>query len=186
MSDYKIHDVDSAPEKSKPLLENSQKGFGMIPNLHGVMAESPATLDAYQKLTGLFQQTSFTKTEQHVIWLAINYTNNCHYCMPAHTGLAYMDGVEESVVTALREGKPIADEKLEALRRFAVAMVEKRGFVEDSDVSAFHDAGYNQQQVLEVILGVAHKVLSNYTNHVAQTPVDEAFAKFAWDKDAAA
>mgnify|MGYP001101927400 CR=1 FL=1 len=186
MSDYKIHDVDSAPEKSKPLLENSQKGFGMIPNLHGVMAESPAVLDAYQKLTGLFQQTSFTKTEQHVIWLAINYTNNCHYCMPAHTGLAYMDDVDESIVGALRDGKPIPDEKLEALRVFATAMVGKRGVVSESDVAAFHDAGYNQQHVLEVILGVSHKVLSNYINHVAQTPVDEAFSKFAWEKDQAA
>ncbi|MFU8784687.1 carboxymuconolactone decarboxylase family protein [Aliidiomarina sp.] len=178
MSEYKIHSIDSAPDGSKPLLEGSQKAFGMIPNLHGVMAEAPTVLEAYQKLHQLFTETSLSSDEQNVVWLTINVEHECHYCVPAHTGIAKSMQVSEQVITALRDQTPLEDKKLEALRTFTLAAVRKRGAVNESDLEAFYDAGFTQQQVLEVLLGVSQKVLSNYVNHIAKTPVDEAFKQF--------
>ena len=182
MTKFTIHTQETAPEASKPLLDNSQKAYGFVPGLLGVLAEAPKALEAYQTLGALFSETSFSTTERHVVWLTINYENDCGYCVPAHTGLAKFDAVPDDVIEALRNGTPIADPKLEALRTFTVQVVQKRGWMTDDDVQAFLDAGYTQQQILEVILGLAHKVVSNYTNHIANTPVDAVFKKFAWEK----
>jgi len=159
--------------------------MGMIPNLHGVMAESPQTLDAYQTLTRLFSETSLTAVERNVVWLTINVRHDCHYCVPAHTAIAKSQGVPDAVIDALREDQPLQDEKLEALRVFTLAVVDKRGAVDPADFEAFFAAGYAQRQALDVVTGVAHKVLSNYVNHFADTPVDETFAKYAWTPPAA-
>lgn len=180
MSKFTLHDVNSAPDASKPLLENSLQGFGMIPNLHAVLAESPQALEAYKTLTKLFLETSLSSDEKHVLWLTINVANRCHYCVPAHTMLAKKDNVPDEIITALRENRELPDTKLNALRNFALAIVEQRGEVADSDIKAFLDAGFDHRNVLDVMLGVAHKTLSNYTNHITHTPVDEAFKKFAW------
>lgn len=84
----------------------------------------------------------------------------------------------------LRDGTTLPDKKLEALKQFTVSLVDKRGQVDESDLAAFTQSGYGPQQVLEILVGIAHKTLSNYTNHLAGTPVDEAFAPFAWKKPA--
>jgi AhpD family alkylhydroperoxidase len=185
MSDFTIHTQNTAPAASKPLLGKAEKAYGFVPGLLGVLAEAPKALDAYQILGTLFSETSLTTIEQHVVWLTINYENDCGYCVPAHTGLAKRDAVPNDVIEALRNGTSIADTKLEALRTFTVQVVQKRGWVTEGDVQAFLDAEYRQQHILEVILGLSHKVISNYTNHVAKTPVDAVFRKFAWEKPAA-
>jgi AhpD family alkylhydroperoxidase len=186
MTDFTIHTQETAPAASKPLLDKSHKAIGFVPGLLGVLAEAPKALEAYQVLGTLFTETSLTTTEQHVVWLTINYENDCGYCVPAHTALAKLDAVPDDVIEALRNGTSIADPKLEALRTFTVQVVDKRGWVTDDDVQAFLNAGYTRQQILEVILGLAHKVISNYTNHLAETPVDAVFKKFAWQKPQAA
>lgn len=180
MSNFTIHDIDTAPEASKPLLENSAKAFGRIPNLHAVMAESPEHLEAYKTLHALFERTSLSKVERNVVWMTINVENACHYCVPAHTAIALMQGVDADLVEALRAGSPLEDPRLEALRRFTLALVRQRGRLEDAQMAEFLDAGYTQRHILDVVLGVAQKTMSNYANHLAHTPVDAAFAKFEW------
>ncbi|MEH6566604.1 MAG: carboxymuconolactone decarboxylase family protein [Halopseudomonas sp.] len=182
MSDFTLHDKNSAPEASKPLLEKSEKGFGRIPGLHAVMAEAPGLLEGYQVLHGLFQNSSFNATELTVVWQSINVEHECHYCVPAHTGIAKMMKVSDEIIDALRNETPLPDSKLEALRTFTLAMVRQRGEVGQAELDAFYAAGYGQRQVLEVILGLAQKVMSNYTNHVAQTPVDAVFEKYSWQR----
>lgn len=188
MATFTIHTPDTAPEGAKPRLEAAQKAVGFVPNLYGVMAESPQHLEAYQTLAGLFEASSLTAEERNVVWLTINVEHNCHYCVPAHTGIAKSQGVSDAVIEALREARPLPDDKLEALRQFTLKVVRQRGVVSDEDVQAFFAYGYDQRTVLDVILGTAHKVMSNYVNHFAQTPVDQGFSAFAWEprKDAAA
>ncbi len=181
MTDFKLHTLESAPDESRPLLDNSLKDFGMIPNLHAVMADSPQHLEAYQKLHELFQQTSLSVVEQTVVWMAINVEHACHYCVPAHTAIAHMQKVNVGLIESLRNGAPLEDEKLEALRRFALKVVRQRGVVSEEDTNAFLAAGYTRRQILDVILGVAQKVMSNYVNHLADTPVDAPFRKFEWN-----
>ena len=100
--------------------------------------------------------------------------------MAAHTVVAGMQKVPTDVIDAVRGDRPIIDHRLEALRLFATAVVEKRGWVSDDDISAFLAAGFSRAQILEVILGVSFKTLSNYTNHVADTLLDKAFETGAW------
>ena len=182
MTTLNIHNIESAPQESKALLEKSQKAYGMIPGLHGVLAESPQLLDAYQQLHELFVNSSFNEDELTVVWQTINVEHACHYCVPAHTGIAKMMKVDDAIINALRDETPLADAKLEALRTMTLSLTRNRGNVSQEDLTAFYAAGYGERQVLDIILGLSQKVISNYTNHIANTPVDAAFEKFAWKK----
>lgn len=180
MTDFQIHDITSAPEGAKPLLEGSQKAYGMIPNLHGVFAESPQILEAYQQVGTLFSNSSLSPVERHIVWISINVYHSCHYCVPAHTMIAKGDNVSDEILDNLRNNRPLADAKQEALRQFTLKVTEQRGVVSDADVQAFLEAGYTKANILDVVLGLSHKVMSNYVNHLANTPVDAPFQKFAW------
>ena len=181
MTMLKINTIESAPEESKASLEQSVKAFGMLPNLHGVLASSPQTLKAYKTLHGLFSNSSFNEEELTVVWQTINVENECHYCIPAHTGIANMMKVNPELTEALRNRTPMLSEKLQVLHDFTLKVVRNRGHVTKKDLNTFYEAGYKERQVLEVILGVSQKVISNYTNHIANTPVDAPFQKFAWE-----
>jgi AhpD family alkylhydroperoxidase len=145
------------------------------------MAEAPAILEGYTTLSGIFGKTDLSETERQIILMTNNRMNGCKYCMAAHTTLSQMAGVAENVVEALRNNWPIADDKLEALRQFAIAINQSRGWPSDDQIEAFLAAGYTRKTVLEVILGTALKVMSNYTNHVAETALDDAFAPNVWE-----
>ncbi|TXR53294.1 carboxymuconolactone decarboxylase family protein [Reinekea thalattae] len=184
MSEFKLHDVESAPEQAKPILEGSLQQMGAIPSLYAVMAESPELLEAYTKLHGYFTSTSFSAEELTVVWQTINVEHNCHFCVPAHTAIAHSMKVDPELTEALRNEEPMPTAKLQALHDFTLSVVRKRGFVDDAELEAFYAAGYAQKQVLEIVLGLSQKVISNYVNHLAKTPVDEMFQPFAWTKKA--
>ncbi|MFA3789920.1 carboxymuconolactone decarboxylase family protein [Aliiglaciecola sp. SL4] len=184
MTTLTIHTIESAPTDSKPLLENSVKGFGMLPNLHGVLASSPQTLEAYQRLHQLFMDTSFNADELTVVWQAINVEHGCGYCVPAHTFIANSMGVTAELTEALRNQEAMPNSKLQTLFDTTITIVRNRGIVSQADLDKFYAAGYGEQQVLEIILALSQKVISNYTNHIASTPVDQPFEKFAWSKKA--
>ena len=184
MTEFTSHTEDTAPEASKPLLADSMKTYGMMPGLHAVMAEAPGLLEAYKTVGDLFVNSSFDKDEITVVWQSINVEHACHYCVPAHTGIAISMGVSDDISDALRNETPLPNACLEALRTFTLSVVRDRGNVDDSAVQAFLDAGFTRRQILEVILGVSQKVMSNYTNHLANTPVDAPFRKLAWQKAA--
>lgn len=186
MTDFTLHTQTTAPEESKPLLEHSIKAYGMLPNLHATMAEAPGLLEAYKTVGDLFQNSSFDADELTVIWQTINVEHECHYCVPAHTGIAHNMKVDNAIIEALRNETPLPTEHLEALRTFTLQIVRGRGNVVDADVSTFLAAGFSKRQILEVVLGAAHKVMSNYTNHLAQTPVDAPFQQFLWNSKAVA
>ncbi len=180
MSQFNVHTKETAPAESAELLATAEKEVGFVPNLFGVMAESPATLKAYRAIGKIFDESSFSSTERQVVILAASRFNECDYCMAAHSWIANMQKIPADVIDAIRNDHPIADEKLEALRSFTTVVVEKRGWVSGDDIAAFQAAGYNKAQILEVIVGLSFKTLSNYVNHIAETPLDDAFAEQTW------
>ena len=180
MSIFSIHSEQTAPEASRPILEGAKAKFGFLPNLLGGLASSPAALEAYVTLSDLFDKSSLTPAERQVVILATSAENGCEYCVAAHSTVATMLKVPGDVIEALRDGRPINDERLEALRKFTETVVKKRGWAGEDDVQAFLAAGFDRAQVLEIVLGVAFKTLSNYANHLIATPVDAAFAPRAW------
>ena len=180
MTTFEIHTLESAPEASKPLLQAAKKTYGFMPNLLAGMATAPALLEGYMTLAGIYNKSALSETERQIVLMTANRIHGCEYCMAAHNFISTNSGVPEDVVTALRDNTPITDRKLEALRKFANVMVNSRGWPEVKEVEALFEAGYNQQTVLEVTLGISLKVMSNYTNHVVQTPLDSVFKASAW------
>ncbi|MBH0016307.1 carboxymuconolactone decarboxylase family protein [Pseudoalteromonas sp. NGC95] len=182
MTDFIIHTIESAPEASRSLLEANKKKFGIIGNMPSIMATSPQLLNAYQMLHKLFEETSFDAEELTVVWMTINVEHECDYCVPAHTAIARSMKVDLALIEALRNRTAMTSDKLQALHDFTLSVVRERGNVSEQDLQAFFSAGYKQQQVLEVLLGLSQKIISNYVNHVAHTPIDPIFAKFKWEK----
>lgn len=184
MSEFKIYTKENAPQASKPLLEDREKKYGFLPNLFGAFAGSPSVLEAYISLSNLLEKTSLTPQEQQIVLLAVSFENGCEYCVAAHSMVArMMVKVPDETVEALRHGSSVADKRINALINFTRTMVQKRGCATEDDLQRFFDGGYTQNQVLEVILGITMKTLSNYTNHVFNTPLDKAFESQQWKKE---
>ncbi|MBY5991222.1 carboxymuconolactone decarboxylase family protein [Ferrimonas balearica] len=178
MTDFTLYDADTAPEASRPLLAASQKAFGMIPNLHAVMAESPQLLEAYQRVHQLFTESGLDAAELTVVWQTINGFHHCHYCLPAHTAIAHSMKVDSAVIESLKTGTALPDPKLQILHDTTLALVRDRGQLSEAQQAAFFAAGYGNRHLLAIVLGISQKVMSNFTNHLAQTPVDKPFEKF--------
>jgi len=179
---YPVHTVETAPEAAKEFLAGATKTYGFLPNLFGVMASAPPLVKTYGAVGQLFNETSFSPTERQVVLLSVSAENECGYCVAAHSVIASMQGVRSEVIEALRQGAPLPDRKLEALRQFTTAVVVKRGHPSRDDIAAFLNVGYTEANILEVVLGVGLKTISNYTNHIAATPLDPAFASAKWAK----
>jgi len=181
-SKFRYHTAQSAPKEAKPSIQKSIDCFGFLPNLHAIMAEAPSMLASYHALWDLFGESSLSPLEQQVVLMAANFENDCHYCVPGHSYIMTASGMPADVIESLRNGTPITDSKLESLRTFSIALIQKRGHVGDNAVRAFIAAGYSERQALEVIVGLAMKLLSNYTNAIAHTELDEPVKNFAWTK----
>lgn len=184
MTTFNIHTTETAPE-ARELLSKAEKAYGFVPNLLATMAEAPALLEGYMTLSSIFDKADLTPSERQVVLMVNNRLNGCIYCMSAHSAISKMQGVADEVIESLRNGTPIADSKLEALRTFTVKVNESRGWPEQADLDAVFAAGYSKRTVLEVVLGTALKVMSNYTNHIASTPIDKPFAAAEWTPEAA-
>jgi len=174
---FTIYTADNAPEDSRPLLAAAEDTFGFVPNLLGEFAESPAVLEGYLQLDEIVGKTDFTAEEQQLAILAASVENRCHYCTAAHsTILRNQLGVDDEIVNAVRRQERVPDEKLNALVNYVRNVVATRGFPDDEQIQAFLTAGYSKRHLLEVNLIVAFKTISNYTNHLANTPVDDPFS----------
>lgn len=180
MTDFQLHDASTAPEGARDFLAGVNKKMGFIPSLYAVFAENPTVLNAYTTLSDYVGKSGLSPLEQQIVMITASVENECHFCVAAHTTISEGQGLDLEVIAAVRDDRPIENPRLEALRRFTKAVVVDRGFVSDCAVDSFLKAGWERADVLAVILGVSLKVISNYTNHVAETPVNEAFQKHAW------
>ncbi len=179
MTNYTIHNETNAPDGSRQTLAAVKSSMGFIPNLMGTMAVAPSVLKAYVQLMDLVAATSLTVQEQRLLTLAISTENECGYCIAAESLLAHKMGkVSLDEVKATQESRPLSDAKLNIFVNFAREVTSSRGHPSDESTSAFLAAGYTQANILEVVLGVSMKTLSNYTNHIADTPIDDAFAGY--------
>ncbi len=180
--EFPVYKSDNAPEQSKQVLGEITKAYGFLPNLFGVLAAAPMGPRAYFELNKLFDQTSLTPSEQQVVLMTTSYTNECTYCVAAHTVVSAMKNVPEEIVQAIRDGQLLGDPRMEALRRFTESVVTSKGWPSKEVQADFENAGYTPAQVIEVVLGVAIKTFTNYVNHLANTPLDEAFQSGEWQK----
>jgi uncharacterized peroxidase-related enzyme len=185
-AEYKLTLAPVSETNADPIaagrLRDAKAKLGFVPNMYGGMANSPGLFDTYVQGYDRFRELSgFTPAEQEVVLLAVSRENGCTYCVAAHSFIAdKMSGVPEAVTNAIRDGQTIPDARLAALHDFTRTMVVKRGLPDAADVNAFLAAGYSERQILEIVLAIAVKTLSNYANHLFHTPVDAMFAGRTW------
>ena len=182
---FELHTIESAPESVKPELETAQATYGTIPNLYRGLANAPAALKMYLAFNKtLAEFASLSPIEQQVVYLTVSAENGCTYCVGAHSVLAGMAKIPDEILSELREQRPLSDPKLNALRNFTLVEMEHRGWVPEQALSEFLDAGYDQRHIIEVITILAQKTMSNYYNHLAQTPLDDMFQSMEWSPSA--
>lgn len=178
---FQIHTKETAPEASRATLEATAKKYGFLPNLFGVLAESPTAVQAYAAINKAIEQSALSPVEQQVVTLTVSATNDCAYCVGAHSTVAQMVHMPQDILAALRDQRPLSDRKLDALRTLTLSVLEHRGWVPEEDLDRFTEAGYARRHILDVITVLTLKTLSNYVNHIAQTPLDPQFAAQAWN-----
>lgn len=173
-------DHASAQGAQREILDLAQKQVGFIPNMYAMMANAPAVLSTYLHGYSLFRSESgLTPPEQEVVLLAVSQVNGCNYCTAAHSMIAdKVSKVPADVLASIRHGKPIADPRLAALYDMSVEMVKTHGKPDAKVVKAFLDAGFEERALLYLVLAIAVKTLSNFTNHAFATPVDDRFAAY--------
>ncbi|MDE2621644.1 MAG: carboxymuconolactone decarboxylase family protein [Betaproteobacteria bacterium] len=168
MTDFTFHTPENTSGRSHELLEGIKKGYGFVPNLFAYMAESPEALEAYLALNELVSKTSLTPAQQQIALLAVSVENHCPFCTVAHRAMGKLKGAKAQTLEALASGTQILDASDRALATFAQRMTNSRGNPGNQEIQAFLDAGFSRQQIFEVILIVAIKTLSNYSNHLTQ------------------
>jgi len=149
------------------------------------VAESPLVLEAVLNLVGAFDKPSLTPQEQQLVLLTVSALNGCSYCRTVHTGLGRMAEIDSQTLKAIIAFEPLPDQKLNALRDFTHKVVEEKGWVKEDEVRVFLAAGYTKVQVFEVVMGVAMKTLTNYSNHLAGAVPNPEFVAMAEGKVAA-
>ncbi|MBQ0713099.1 MAG: carboxymuconolactone decarboxylase family protein [Porticoccus sp.] len=187
-SEYKISlppvTIEAAGDSVKSTLEQQQANFGFLPNMYQTMANSPALLKTY--LFGYEQfrtESDFTPCEQEVVFIVLSRENGCEYCVGAHSFIAdNMSGVPVPVTDAIRTRSTIEDSKLQALATFTKVLHDTRGLPTRTDVEGFIGAGYTEKNILEIILAMSVKTLSNYSNHICQPELDDVFSGRAWSE----
>ncbi len=186
LSEYRLslppQTLDTADPAIKTVLKRALDMTGFIPNMYARMANLPGLLDSYLSAQAAFRSdAAFTPAEQEVVFLTISRENGCEYCVSAHSFLAdKKSGLAVQVTDAIRARRPIPDDKLAALSDFTENMVRTRGLPSRPTVEAFLAAGYGERHILGVILAIAGKTISNYTNHVFHTPLDTPFEGRRW------
>jgi uncharacterized peroxidase-related enzyme len=180
MPTFPVQTIASAPEKSRPVLEQLQQAFGFIPNLAAAISNSPKLLTAFAAVFQQVHSSSFTEQEIQIVLLTDAVTNACVYAVAFHTALAHQEGVNSEETDAIRARRVPKDLRFAALSTLAKTLIEKKGHASEEELDAFLAAGFNKEQILEAITIVAASTITNYAGTIANPPLEDQFRQFAW------
>lgn len=179
MEKFIKHTETTAPGDAAPVIAKIKQRYGFVPNLAAYVAESPLALEGVLALSQLFDRATLSPAEREVVLLVVSQVNRCAYCTTVHTGMARKAGVSSGAVRAILDGNAPEDPKLAALRDLTLALVEGKGQVPGTLLQGFLAAGYAKAQVFEVVLGIALKTLTNYSNHIVSAQPNPEFVALA-------
>lgn len=180
MHQYRIHSIESAPEGSKAALQGLKQNFGIVPNLAATMAESPVLIGGFVGAFANFHAGTFTGRQKQVLLLTNAVANSCPWAVAFHSTMALKEGVDADDVRAIRERRLPKEPGLAALSAFSRALIEKRGDVDQHDLERLAEAGFGQDQALEVIAGLAVSVMANYAGNITKPVVEDPFKSQIW------
>jgi alkylhydroperoxidase family enzyme len=180
---FKQYTADNAPSESTKMLLNIKSKFGFIPNQDSILAVAPNIYKAYNDCFDQFLgKSTLGLVAGQVVIMVVSYYNNSPYCMAAHSWGMAMTGIDQDIIDSLRNGSPIKDSKLEELRLFTLSLMVGKGNISETQIQKFLESGYTNQNIIEIIGGIATKTISNYTNILAKTPLDDIMTKYEWKK----
>jgi AhpD family alkylhydroperoxidase len=176
---FPTHTIESAPTAARRTMSAVKEHEGFLPEAVGRLATSPHTLDAFLKVSGIFETTSLDPVAREVVVMTIAARNGCHVCVAMHTGRLTKLGADAGLIATLREAKPLDDERLDAIRIFTLRVLETTGDVGDEALEDFFAHGYTAQNALEVVLGIGAYTMSTLANRLTGAPIDDQLAQFA-------
>jgi alkylhydroperoxidase family enzyme len=170
--------ISTAPDSSRSILAGIRTANGSIPNLMATLANSPAALEGYRALEAVWENGSFAPRERQLILCTASVENRGSYCTTAHSAILETAlRTPGEIVFAIRHNIPVPDTKLDAVVTLVKELVRGRGYARQKTIQNFIAAGYRKEQVIELLVGIALKTISNYLDHLSPVPVDQAFAK---------
>ncbi|WP_420963527.1 carboxymuconolactone decarboxylase family protein [Brucella sp. IR073] len=182
MSRLPLRTIEDAPEEAKERLIAAEKNNGYLPNLLRVLANAPVALETYLTVGGINGRASLTLAEREAVQITAAATHGCGFCVAGHTAISYKKaGLGEEIVSALRGKTEVPDARLDAVARFTEAVIASRGAVSDEALAAFKAAGFDDQQALEVVLGVSLATLCNFANNLGQPPLNPQLEPYRWE-----
>jgi uncharacterized peroxidase-related enzyme len=161
---------DAVSEANQAIFDKLKSSLGMVPNLYATLAHSPTALGDYLTLQN--RKSSLKAKEREVINLAVSQVNECEYCLAAHTVLGKMNGFSDSQIVDIRRGEAVFDSRLNALVKFVHSVVERRGKPSEELTTALLDAGYTRENVVDIVMAIGDKIITNYLHGVTEVPVD--------------
>jgi uncharacterized peroxidase-related enzyme len=170
MSRINVPTRDDVSPANQALFDTLKKGLGMVPNLYATLAHSENALGSYLALQNA--KSSITGKAREVVNLVVSQVNECEYCLAAHTMIGKMNGFTDAQVLEIRSGTASFDPKLDALARLVKAIASQRGKIDDTLLDAFFAAGWTQENLVDTIVTIGDKTITNYLHSVTQVPVD--------------
>jgi AhpD family alkylhydroperoxidase len=173
------HTIESAPAASRPAMEATAKQMGYLPAAVARLASSPELLNGFLKMTALFDTTTLEPVAREVAIFTVVTRNTCHICIAIHTAKLTALDADPDLIAALREGKPVPDERLAAVQAFTLAVLDAAGAVPDDSLEAFLAHGYTIRNALEVVLGVGTYTMATLANRMTRAPLDYQLSALA-------
>ncbi|WP_414439426.1 carboxymuconolactone decarboxylase family protein [Burkholderia sp. 22PA0106] len=185
MARLPLHTVDTAPEASRPYLEQSLAANGFLPNLVASLANAPAALETYLTVAAINGRSGLSLAEREVVQITAAAIHGCGFCVAGHTAVALKKAqLPAELVTAIRDQSPIPDARLAAVADFTRAVIDTRGNVSDAAQAAFREAGFSDANALEVILGVSLATLCNFANNFSHNTLNPQLEAYRWEPKA--
>lgn len=172
------HTLESAPAEARRTMQGTINHLGFLPAATARMATSPQLLEGFQKLSALFEATTLDPLARETLVLTMATRNGCELCVAMHTRRLHALEADPATIEALREGTPLDNPRLAAMRTFVLAVLATAGGVDDATMDAFLAAGYTERNALEVVLGIGAYTTSTFANRMTKAPVDGPLLQF--------
>jgi len=175
MTQFNVPTRNQVSANNQTIFDQLEKGLGFVPNLYAYFAKNETALGDYLALQN--RKSTLRAKEREIINLVVSQFNGCRYCQSAHTVLGQMNGFTEDQILEIRKGRATFDDKLDALAKFTLLVTENKGQVSNEAKSEFFGAGYSESNMIDVVVIIGDKIISNYIHNLAEFAIDFPIAK---------
>ncbi len=170
MSTFNIPTKNDVSNANQEIFDSLKEKIGMVPNLYATLAHSDNALKNVLE-AGSFK-SSINNKEQQIVNLAVSQVNACNYCLAAHTAMGKGAGLTDDQILEVRAGRSSINQKLDALAAFVVEVTQKRGHASDTAIAALLDSGYSRENLMDILVLIGIKTISNYVHSVTRVAID--------------